>query len=253
MPAPITPPLYDRPPLWQTSEISRLNEIQLWNATGFFQQNAKFYSAASDAGETLVVLHEGFIAHESATLPPAVAHLITAARRSYFAAFSVALAGFADDTFVLLRSFLERCAYACTTAHVELASDIWADRDKDAASKKAVRGLFRPEEMVRVINKRQEGLGDEWYIFYNKLIDSGAHPNPRIMLSDLHSPRDEYGIQTEFSVLNSDPAVTEFTFAALVGNALVGFRVLEQTLGEALFQELGLPDRLDRIDQVLRE
>ena len=87
------------------------------------------------------------------------------------------MAGQVAETFVLVRSCLEYAAYGLHIHDTPANGDVWWDRNKGEAQRKASVKLFALGSLRETIQKRDTKLALIFNELYERSIDFGAHPN----------------------------------------------------------------------------
>lgn len=93
------------------------------------------------------------------------------------AAAEFAMQGRSCETMVLLRSALEYALYAAHfQRHPELVK-VWMHRSDGLEQLQAVKKNFRPSAMLDELQTTHDAIGSRARLLYDRMIDTGAHPN----------------------------------------------------------------------------
>ena len=97
----------------------------------------------------------------------------------FLAGVRVAMTGHVTACFPVLRTALESACYGFLIAKDPDLSAVWADRHKDADSKKVCRKAFGSAvtDVAKLVEREQPGGGQWLSDAYDAAIDFGAHPN----------------------------------------------------------------------------
>jgi hypothetical protein len=97
----------------------------------------------------------------------------------FLAGVRVAMTGHVAACFPVLRTALESACYGFLIAKDADLSAVWADRHKDADSKKVCRKAFGSAvtDVAKLVEREQPGGGQWLSDAYDAAIDFGAHPN----------------------------------------------------------------------------
>lgn len=103
------------------------------------------------------------------------------AQRMWTAAVSLIFYGQYYAAVPILRTALESIGYALLIAEYPEKGKLWSDRNLSDEALKASKNAFKqPMADARdILNSKDEDLGKFVYDTYLKLIDEGAHPNPK--------------------------------------------------------------------------
>jgi hypothetical protein len=103
------------------------------------------------------------------------------AQRMWTAAVSLIFNGQYYAAVPIMRTALESICYALLIAEYPEKGTIWSDRNSSEDAMKASKKAFK-QPMVDardILNKKDKNLGKFVYDTYLRLIDEGAHPNPK--------------------------------------------------------------------------
>lgn len=118
---------------------------------------------------------------EGGDLAPIVVTLTLNAFTTFLAGTRIAMTGHANVIFPTLRTALEYACYAFLIADDPSLGQVWIERHKDDAGRKASRAAFGQAVAVTAtkLNTIQATSGDWIRAAYDAAIDFGGHPNPR--------------------------------------------------------------------------
>lgn len=103
------------------------------------------------------------------------------AQRMWTAAVTLIIYGQYYAAVPILRTALESISYALLIAEHPEKGQLWSNRNSSEDAMKASKNAFkRPMADAKdILNSKDNHLGDFVYDTYLKLIDEGAHPNPK--------------------------------------------------------------------------
>lgn len=136
-------------------------------------------------------------------LTPSTAFLSTHAFALWLAASRVALSGHEAAVYPLLRTALEAACYAFLAHKDDRLASIWANREKDDAARAACRREFTSaiKRVATMLSALQSEMGDVVVDCYDRLIDFGAHPNTRSVLSHVTVTEHENAYRADMPAL----------------------------------------------------
>ena len=182
----------------------------------------------------------GMIWAKDLPLKPSEAFLSTHAFATWLAACRVALSGHETAVYPVLRTALEAACYAFLVHRDEAAEAIWNGRDKDEAARAACRRIFTPA--VSKVAKELSENGEVIAAAYDALIDFGAHPNRRAVLSSLIITElgSEYHVAQPALHSSAAPEITRALFACCDIGMLIASALVAAFLAEDKEAELAL-------------
>lgn len=111
----------------------------------------------------------------------------------FLAGVRVTMTGHVTAAFPVLRTALESACYAYLIAKDPALGQVWSDRHRDAAARKASRRAFGSAvaDVAKHIERDQRG-GGRWLVdAYDLAIDFGAHPNIKSVFSHVRVGEDD--------------------------------------------------------------
>jgi hypothetical protein len=172
----------DVPNSWGESELTRFVDFERQNQIATLLHNKDGLSALEQVD---AVLHE-FVANISHIPNQQLAPILALRCHSAFrAASSLALAGHAAETFVLIRSLLEYAGYGLLISRDDTLGDLWVSRHQDKDAPKKIAKAFNPTTIREALKKISPEEADRFDLFYQRSIDFGAHPNAHAVNSGM--------------------------------------------------------------------
>jgi hypothetical protein len=179
------------PPGWGLDGLSSFWEAARNNQFGTFVNKRPIF-------EKLVGIDNAFTAVSKDWLNPNdtfAALLFLRCHVAFKTASGLAAAGQAAEAYVMHRSMLEYAALALHINRNPKLRQVWLDRQKDEASKKASRNAFWHGKIKKTVVAVNPHAGKRFEDLYQWTIDLGAHPNERSVTGNMKMV-DEAGRRT---------------------------------------------------------
>ena len=166
------------------------------------------------------------------------------ARRSlsaFLAASALALGGAVAEVYPVLRSCLEQALYGLHISADPERGNLWLNRHAGPSSKGQLVRTFRTGALIATVGERDKPLSVSVSEIYEDLIDRGAHPNERGLMTTSAIEQDESRIRLSVTFLTGDSPVYR---VALINTCRVGVAsiALCRLIFPEPFERLGLKD-----------
>lgn len=174
------------------------------------------------------------------------AGLAMRAHSAILAAAQLAVSGQVPESVMLLRGALESAMYAYHASSSDERAQIWLRRDEDEDTKKKCRNEYTPRAMFPVLRTASIQIGDVVGELYERLIDYGAHPNAKGVLTTMTVAEGDEDSEFSFAYLSGDLTSITFILRTWCQIAIATLDLLSLTLPER-FKELGLEPQIDKL------
>ncbi len=145
-----------------------------------------------------------------------VALLFARGHAAYRAAASLTLATQCAEAPALLRLCLECAGYAALLHDDAGLAETWLRRDDSQDDKKAVRRAFTSQSIETAIKQRDAHHAEVFRSLYETLIDFGAHPNEKMVSSNLQIAHGTGEARINIDYLQADGPTLDVTLKWLV-------------------------------------
>ena len=173
--------------------------------------------------------------------------LMVRAHSSFLAAIRLAMSGQLFESYTVLRSSIEQAWYALYIAKDRQPperSEIWLRRNDDEASKAKCKKEFTVANVRSAHESFDSVTAKELQQLYETMIDLGAHPNPRGVLTAMSRSETDEEINYRVGILFLEPIPLLTTLRMAVAMAVTVLKVFQ----------LIFPDRfkLMRLDEEIQ-
>ncbi len=232
--------LMKNPPNWGNDSLSSfINNFQE-NIHASFHNLKSEYGLLTEIDSTFLKLIEN-LNHSKEWF---VVLFVIRAHSAYRMSASLALAGSATETFVLLRSIIENALYGFYLSNNIPSQEIWLQRHSDQQSMKKMKSEFTIAKMFEALSKIDNRQHQVAKMLYERTIDFGGHPNERAFTQNLSIDETENNINFEMVYLHG---LTSSHLHSLKSLAQIGTCALSifRLIFQHRFDIIGLTSELD--------
>jgi hypothetical protein len=166
------------------------------------------------------------------------------------AAIRLAISGQTTESYVVLRSAIENSLYALYLSRNRSSTETWLSRDESPETLQKVKDEFKISNLLKLLesidpenHKIAKGL-------YDRTIDSGGHPNPLALMSNMRIHKTDERISFDQAYLSRDVLSVR---ACLKSGAQVAICCLSicRNIYRERYDILGITQQLLQLGQVV--
>jgi hypothetical protein len=238
----------ERPPGWEQSNVGPFWELMWSNVIATF--------ANTELSKKIIgidALMNHFVQNASRVKGKGSVEvgmpLLLAIRAHSAFRFSACLgfSGAAPETMAVLRLCLETTGYASMMQGDQDVSMIWVQRTDTEDTRQTARNTFTHGKVRRSLETKNKEIAGHYVAIYERLIESGAHPNELgVMRSLLVEQRKDGGARLTQMYLTDDPRRIEMVQRA-IGQVGVCVLMLLEMMYPDEFEKLGISPHMPDI------
>lgn len=228
---------------WAKTEITKFQQLMYQNQHATFANHA-LVSQIDTAEQCYSIFADGLV--DPRPFLPMV--LFTRAYGLFLSAAALAMAADTYSTVPVLRGSLECAAYAHYIRDDAHKADVWKRRNESDTANKRMRRLFAQGKVRGDLLLVYRDLGEQYHKLYERLIETGGHPNGIGVMSLVEWLPTDDGAQMQTVFLGNHNGLLGSTLGAVVDTAIANLYMM-RLVYPARFEMLELTEKLNSLAQ----
>jgi len=192
------------PPNWADDSLSKFIQDTIDNTYATFHNLKPPYNRLKDIHITL----QKIVDNIENTPDWFATFFVVRSHSAFLGAVRLALSGQVPEAYMVLRGCLENALYGFYVTRKPGCQETWLRRHDSEESKKQMRKEFKIRNLIDLLEKEDDRLGNIAKDLYERTIDYGGHPNERALLSvtTKHVDEDKTRFQSAY-LIGKEPAL----------------------------------------------